>query len=267
MMKTLLDKFVDQLIEIGTFEELDRIYLNNRIMALVGEEGLDQQTDAESLIDIKDKLVDIAVKNGACQELLSKKDMLGAQLMDFITPLPSQVNAAFWKTYKENPKQAIADFYQLSKANDYIKVKANAKNIYYQVTTDYGNLEITINLSKPEKDPKAIAEAKLSKECHYPKCQLCLENEGYQGRIDYPARTNHRVIRYEINKEIWGFQYSPYAYFNEHCIFFYGKHQPMKISSKTFERLLDIVDRFPGYFAGSNADLPIVGGSILTHEH
>ncbi|HFE9335687.1 TPA: UDP-glucose--hexose-1-phosphate uridylyltransferase [Streptococcus agalactiae] len=267
MMKTLLDKFVDQLIEIGTFEELDRIYLNNRIMALVGEEGLNQQTDAESLIDIKDKLVDIAVKNGACQELLSKKDMLGAQLMDFITPLPSQVNAAFWKTYKENPKQAIADFYQLSKANDYIKVKANAKNIYYQVTTDYGNLEITINLSKPEKDPKAIAEAKLSKECHYPKCQLCLENEGYQGRIDYPARTNHRVIRYEINKEIWGFQYSPYAYFNEHCIFFYGKHQPMKISSKTFERLLDIVDRFPGYFAGSNADLPIVGGSILTHEH
>lgn len=161
MMKTLLDKFVDQLIEIGTFEELDRIYLNNRIMALVGEEGLDQQTDAESLIDVKDKLVDIAVKNGACQELLSKKDMLGAQLMDFITPLPSQVNAAFWKTYKENPKQAIADFYQLSKANDYIKVKANDKNIYYQVTTDYGNLEITINLSKPEKDPKAIAEAKF----------------------------------------------------------------------------------------------------------
>lgn len=267
MLETLLTSFVSRIIADTGYEEMDRTYLSNRVMALVGEEGLDAETSATNLIDLKDELVALAVKNGFCGELLEEQDIIGAQLMDLITPAPSQVNKAFWKTYTVDPKQAIADFYHLSQANDYIKNKAIAKNIYYQTPTEYGDLEITINLSKPEKDPKAIAAAKLAKSSSYPKCQLCMENEGYQGRINHPARANHRVIRYEMEDQAWGFQYSPYAYFNEHCIFFYGQHEPMKISRLTFERLLNIVDLFPGYFAGSNADLPIVGGSILTHEH
>ncbi|MGT2912101.1 UDP-glucose--hexose-1-phosphate uridylyltransferase [Streptococcus cameli] len=267
MVETLLGKFVQQVIEHSDYEELDRIYLSNRVMALVGEEGLETETGAETLIDLKDELVAVAVQNGYCGPLLEEQDIVGAQLMDFVTPPPSQVNQRFWSTYAENPEKAIADFYQLSKANDYVKVKAIAKNIYYQASTEYGDLEITINLSKPEKDPKAIAAAKLAKKSSYPKCQLCMENEGYQGRINHPARCNHRVIRYQMQNEEWGFQYSPYAYFNEHCIYFYGQHEPMQIGDSTFVRLLDIVDQFPGYFAGSNADLPIVGGSILTHEH
>lgn len=267
MLETLLTSFVSRVIADTEYEEMDRTYLSNRVMALVGEEGLDAETSATNLIDLKDELVALAVKNGFCGELLEEQDIIGAQLMDLITPAPSQVNKAFWKTYTVDSKQAIADFYHLSQANDYIKNKAIAKNIYYQTPTEYGDLEITINLSKPEKDPKAIAAAKLAKSSSYPKCQLCMENEGYQGRINHPARANHRVIRYEMEDQTWGFQYSPYAYFNEHCIFFYGQHEPMKISRLTFERLLNIVDLFPGYFAGSNADLPIVGGSILTHEH
>lgn len=267
MLETLLTSFISRVIADTEYEEMDRTYLYNRVMALVGEEGLDAETSATNLIDLKDELVALAVKNGFCGELLEEQDIIGAQLMDLITPAPSQVNKAFWKTYAVDPKQAIADFYHLSQANDYIKNKAIAKNIYYQTPTEYGDLEITINLSKPEKDPKAIAAAKLAKSSSYPKCQLCMENEGYQGRINHPARANHRIIRYEMEDQTWGFQYSPYAYFNEHCIFFYGQHEPMKISRLTFERLLNIVDLFPGYFAGSNADLPIVGGSILTHEH
>ena len=267
MTQTLLESFVSQVIATSSYEELDRIYLSNRVMALVGEEGIEARTAATNLIDLKDELVDLAVKNGLCGELLEERDIIGAQLMDLITPAPSQLNTGFWQTYATNPEQAIADFYQLSQANDYVKNKAISKNVYYQTPTEYGDLEITINLSKPEKDPKAIAAAKLAKSSSYPLCQLCMENEGYQGRINHPARTNHRIIRYEMEGEEWGFQYSPYAYFNEHCIFFYGQHEPMKISRLTFERLLHIVDVFPGYFAGSNADLPIVGGSILTHEH
>ena len=146
-------------------------------------------------------------------------------------------------------------------------IKAIAKNIAYRVPSDYGELEITINLSKPEKDPKEIAAAKLVKSSNYPQCQLCMENEGYHGRVNHPARSNHRIIRFDISGQEWGFQYSPYAYFNEHCIFLDSQHRPMAISRKTFERLLTIVETFPGYFAGSNADLPIVGGSILTHDH
>ena len=267
MSQTLLQAFISQVIALSNYEEIDRLYLSNRVMALVGEKGVDKKTAAATLIDLKDELVALAVHNGLCGDLLEEQDIVGAKLMDLVTPPPSQVNQAFWATYAENPEQAIADFYQLSKRNDYVKIKAIAKNIYYQVPTEYGDLEITINLSKPEKDPKAIAAAKKMASSSYPKCQLCMENEGYQGRVNHPARTNHRIIRYELDGEVWGFQYSPYAYFNEHCIFFYGQHEPMKISPMTFERLLKIVDQFPGYFAGSNADLPIVGGSILTHEH
>lgn len=267
MTEQVLDAFVTAVIAASDYEEMDRIYLKNRVMSRVGEEGLDAPAKKEDLIALKDQLVEIAVANSKIQNSMAAKDSLGAELMDWITPSPSQVNHRFWETYRQSKEDAIADFYDLSKRNDYIKVEAIAQNIAFEAETPYGSLEITINLSKPEKDPKDIAAAKLAKASHYPACQLCFENEGYQGRLDHPARANHRIIRFDMDGHDWGFQYSPYAYFNEHCIFLDSQHVPMTISRKTFERLLTIVETFPGYFAGSNADLPIVGGSILTHDH
>ena len=264
---TLVETFVTKVIAESTFEELDRIYLTNRVLALVGDEVLEVETDQDNLIDLKDQLVEEAVRLEMIEDSLAAREILGADLMDLVTPCPSQVNRDFWATYAQSPEQAIADFYQLSQKNDYIKLKAIAKNIAYRVPSDYGELEITINLSKPEKDPKEIAAAKLVKSSNYPQCQLCMENEGYHGRVNHPARSNHRIIRFDISGQEWGFQYSPYAYFNEHCIFLDSQHRPMAISRQSFERLLAIVEQFPGYFAGSNADLPIVGGSILTHDH
>lgn len=267
MARNLLNAFVTEVIANSSFTEIDRIYLVNRVMSLVGEEAAKQETAATGLIDLKDDLLEVALAVGKIGSTLAEQDILGAELMNLVTPAPGQLNQQFWQTYEQDPKRAIADFYELSKRNDYIKVKAISKNIAYQTPTEYGDLEITINLSKPEKDPKEIAAAKKAKTSHYPACQLCFENEGYQGRLDHPARVNHRIIRFDLAGREWGFQYSPYAYFNEHCIFLDSKHTPMAISRATFERLLDIVETFPGYFAGSNADLPIVGGSILTHDH
>ena len=267
MTEQVLDAFVTAVIDASDYEEMDRIYLKNRVMSRVGEEGLDAPVHQASLIALKDQLVELAVANSKIPDSMAAKDSLGAELMDWVTPSPSQVNRRFWETYRQSKEDAIADFYALSKHNDYIKVEAIAQNIAFEAETPYGSLEITINLSKPEKDPKDIAAAKLAKASHYPACQLCFENEGYQGRLDHPARANHRIIRFDMAGQEWGFQYSPYAYFNEHCIFLYSQHIPMSINRKTFERLLSIVETFPGYFAGSNADLPIVGGSILTHEH
>lgn len=264
---TLVETFVTKVIAESSFEELDRIYLTNRVLALVGDGVLEVETDQDDLIELKDQLVEEAVRLGTIEDSQAAREILGADLMDLVTPCPSQVNRDFWATYAQSPEQAIADFYQLSQKNDYIKLKAIAKNIAYRVPSDYGELEITINLSKPEKDPKEIAAAKLVKSSNYPQCQLCMENEGYHGRVNHPARSNHRIIRFDISGQEWGFQYSPYAYFNEHCIFLDSKHRPMAISRQSFERLLAIVEQFPGYFAGSNADLPIVGGSILTHDH
>ena len=264
---TLVENFVTKVIEESSFEELDRIYLTNRVLALVGDGVLEVEIDQDDLIELKDQLVEEAVRLETIEDSQTAREILGADLMDLVTPCPSQVNRDFWTTYAQSPEQAIADFYQLSQKNDYIKLKAIAKNIAYRVPSDYGELEITINLSKPEKDPKEIAAAKLVKSSNYPQCQLCMENEGYHGRVNHPARSNHRIIRFDISGQEWGFQYSPYAYFNEHCIFLDSKHRPMAISRQSFERLLAIVEQFPGYFAGSNADLPIVGGSILTHDH
>ena len=264
---TLVENFVTKVIAESSFEELDRIYLTNRVLALVGDGVLEVETDQDDLIELKDQLVEEAVRLETIEDSQTAREILGADLMDLVTPCPSQVNRDFWDTYAQSPEQAIADFYQLSQKNDYIKLKAIARNIAYRVLSDYGELEITINLSKPEKDPKEIAAAKLVKSSNYPQCQLCMENEGYHGRVNHPARSNHRIIRFDISGQEWGFQYSPYAYFNEHCIFLDSKHRPMAISRQSFERLLAIVEQFPGYFAGSNADLPIVGGSILTHDH
>lgn len=266
-MAGLVDRFVEQVIANSDFEEMDAIYLRNRVLALVGDQVLTVQTELTDLIELKEELLAHGVRTGFVGELLEEQDMVGACLMDLITPSPSQVNRDFWQTYQDSPEQAVADFYDLSKRNDYIKVAAVAKNIYYQTPTDYGNLEITINLSKPEKDPKAIAAARLAEASNYPQCLLCMENEGYQGRINHPARANHRIIRLDLGKEKWGFQYSPYAYYNEHAIFLNQEHVPMVISPQTFEQLLDLLDIFPDYFVGSNSDLPISGGSILTHNH
>lgn len=261
----LIRKFVEQVIEKSDYTELDKYYLYNHVLHLVGK--CEKECQEASIIDVKDALVEQAVLNQKIDDLSSSKDSLGCELMGLITPIPSVLNQRFNEMYAQDKKRAIADFYELSKSNDYVKTKAIAKNIYFKTPTDYGNLEITINLSKPEKDPKQIALAKKLAPSGYPLCQLCMENEGYYGRVDHPARTNHRIVRFNLGEEVWGFQYSPYAYFNEHCIFLDGKHEPMVISKETFSNLLEIVEKFPGYFAGSNADLPIVGGSILTHEH
>lgn len=267
--RELIQTFIEKVI---TFQDTlytaeDQQYLFNLVLDLVGEEDSNVAVSDQSLIGLKDALLRLAVANSRIEDLAAEQDILGAKLMDLVTPLPSAVNRHFWHQYESEPQQALADFYELSRANDYVKVAAIAKNIAYQVPTQYGDLEITINLSKPEKDPKQIALAKTMKQTGYPKCQLCLENEGYTGRLDFPARRNHRIIRFELAGQTWGFQYSPYAYFNEHSIFLDGQHEPMVINETTFKNLLQIVKQFPGYFAGSNADLPIVGGSILTHEH
>lgn len=266
-MQTVINNFVEQVIQSGLYKPMDYSYVKNRILALVGEEGANTSTSETDIKKLKDMLVELAEKNGKVGPLAEEKDCLGAELMNFITPIPSAVNENFWSTYQESPEKAVNDFYQLSKDNDYIKLSAIAKNIAFRAETKYGPLEITINLSKPEKDPKTIAAEKLMKASNYPKCLLCMENEGYQGRVNYPARANHRIIRMKLGAEEWGLQYSPYSYFNEHAIFLNTKHIPMAITPKTFEQLLEIVDIIPGYFAGSNADLPIAGGSILSHNH
>lgn len=266
-MQTVIDNFVEQVIQSEVYKPMDYSYVKNRVLALVGEEGANTPTSETDIKKIKDMLVELAETNGKVGSLAEEKDCLGAELMNFITPIPSAVNEKFWSTYQESPEKAVNDFYQLSKDNDYIKLSAIAKNIAFRAETKYGSLEITINLSKPEKDPKAIAAEKLMKASNYPKCLLCMENEGYQGRVNYPARANHRIIRMKLGDEEWGLQYSPYSYFNEHAIFLNTKHIPMAITPKTFEQLLEIVDIIPGYFAGSNADLPIAGGSILSHNH
>ena len=266
-MQTVIDNFVEQVIQSEVYKPMDYSYVKNRVLALVGEEGANTPTSETDIKKIKDMLVELAETNGKVGSLAEEKDCLGAELMNFITPIPSAVNEKFWSTYQESPEKAVNDFYQLSKDNDYIKLSAIAKNIAFRAETKYGSLEITINLSKPEKDPKAIAAEKLIKASNYPKCLLCMENEGYQGRVNYPARANHRIIRMKLGDEEWGLQYSPYSYFNEHAIFLNTKHIPMAITPKTFEQLLEIVDIIPGYFVGSNADLPIAGGSILSHNH
>ena len=187
--------------------------------------------------------------------------------MGILTPKPSQIIKEFRTYYEESPKKATEFFYEFSQDTNYIRRDRVKKDMKWKVNSPYGDIDITINLSKPEKDPKAIAAAKNAKQSSYPKCQLCMENEGYAGRMNHPARQNHRIMPLVINDSKWGFQYSPYVYYNEHCIVFNGQHVPMKIDKAAFTKLFDFVKQFPHYFLGSNADLPIVGGSILTHDH
>ncbi|WP_261807045.1 UDP-glucose--hexose-1-phosphate uridylyltransferase [Lapidilactobacillus luobeiensis] len=267
----LISAFLNWVLKYNSqYQDLDRVYLQNHILTLIG--GTDPAkvngVTAASPIALANALVDYAVEQGTIGTTLPERDILAAQLLDLLTPLPSAVNQQFWRRHdQQSPEAATEYFYQLSTANDYVKTAQIAKNIKYSVATDYGDLEITINLSKPEKDPKAIAAAAKKAPATYPACQLCIENEGYLGRLDYPARSNHRIVRFDLAGKTWGFQYSPYAYFNEHCIFLDAKHEPMHISRQTFVNLFSIISLFPHYFVGSNADLPIVGGSMLSHEH
>ncbi|MGM0212497.1 UDP-glucose--hexose-1-phosphate uridylyltransferase [Enterococcus sp. AZ109] len=262
--------FVSLAIHSGGWMDMDRIYLENQVIGLIGQDGLEvaevrpvEMTAAE----LVQPLIERGITNQVIGELAAEKDILESKLMDLLTPPPSVVNAYFAQYYAKSPKEATDYFFHLSQTNNYIKTKDIAKNIVFPAETEYGTLEITINLSKPEKDPKQIAAEREAVQVDYPKCLLCMENEGYKGRLNYPARTNHRIIRMNLDGESWGLQYSPYAYYNEHCIVLSEEHRPMKISRDTFQRLLKITEVLPHYFVGSNADLPIVGGSILSHDH
>lgn len=262
--------FVTLAIQAGGWMELDRLYLQNRVIGLIGATSLAETSLSQKIkpsLALLDELVQQGIENGVINDVPLEKEQLEAQLMDLLTPPPSVVNAFFAQHYANAPQEATDYFYELSKNNDYIKTREIAKNIVFPVKTEYGSLEMTINLSKPEKDPKEIAAERKVLQANYPKCQLCMANEGYKGRWNYPARTNHRIIRMNLDGESWGFQYSPYAYYNEHAIILSEEHRPMVISEATFRRLLKITEVLPHYFVGSNADLPIVGGSILTHDH
>lgn len=260
----LIESFTATVIQSGTFQPLDRIYVANRVRALVG----DQDAAVAAGSELVPQLVELAVKNGKIEDNQTAREILNDQLYDLLTPTPSVVNQRFWQAYQASPRQATDWFYRLCTRNNYVKVAAIQKNVVFRHRVADGNeLEITINLSKPEKDPRAIAAAAHDSAKQYPQCALCMENEGYLGRLGYAARSNHRIIRITVGGQPWGFQYSPYAYFNEHCIFLAAKHEPMQINQQTLVNLVDIERQFPDYFVGSNADLPIVGGSMLAHEH
>lgn len=266
----VIEQFVDLAIKFGGWMELDRLYLRNRVLSLIGETELTAPDKASEPVEISEllaQLVASSVVNKVIGDSVPEWEIQEAKLADLLTPPPSVINALFAEKYHHDPAEATDYFYDISQLNNYIKTKAIEKNVVFPVATEYGELEITINLSKPEKDPKQIALEKSAPSANYPRCVLCLENEGYAGRLNYPARSNHRIIRMNLEGESWGFQYSPYAYYNEHSIFLAEEHRPMVINQQTFERLLTIVEVFPHYFAGSNADLPIVGGSILSHDH
>lgn len=272
----MIDQSVIDFIQIGyenqEIHPLDVLLKQNQLLALIGKQALDTtltaSTPLPNRLEIMDSLVDYAVQEKIIDSIETAKDILSAKIMDLVTPLPSEVNRTFWELYRESPTAATNYFYHLSRENDYIKTRAIDKNIEFTKSTVYGDLEITINLSKPEKDPKQIALAKTAPASFgYPTCLLCMENEGYEGHLNHPARSNHRIIRLPLINENWGLQYSPYAYYEEHCIFLSQKHKPMKLEKATFTKLLSIVEQFPHYFVGSNADLPIVGGSILSHDH
>ena len=255
--------------EKGLVRAEDEIFLINQLLDVLNLDEYEDVADlAElSLEEILGGILDFAVENELINDNIVERDLFDTKLMGIITPRPSTVIDEFNKLYAEDSKKATDYFYKLSCDSDYIRKYRIKKDIKWTAPSEYGEMDITINLSKPEKDPKAIAAAKNAKQSGYPKCMLCMENIGYRGRLNHPARQNIRVIPVTINNEPWGFQYSPYVYYNEHCIVFNGGHVPMKIDKSTFVKLFDFVKAFPHYFVGSNADLPIVGGSILTHDH
>ena len=279
-----VNKLVAYALATGLIEKEDIIYAVNSILlnlgldsadyeiadieALAGEISLDEKELSAYLEGVLKEIDDYAAENGLLEsDSVVYRDLFDTKIMGLLTERPSAVIAKFKSLYEKSPEEATDYYYNFSKNTDYIRRYRISRDMKWIAPTEYGDLDITINLSKPEKDPKAIAAARNAKQSGYPKCQLCWENEGYSGRVDHPARENHRIIPVTIQDSKWGFQYSPYVYYNEHCIVFNSRHIPMKIEHDTFCKLFDFVKQFPHYFVGSNADLPIVGGSILSHDH
>ena len=270
MLYEAIKKLVQYGIDTGLTPESERTYTTNLLLDVMKEDDYeDVDCDLSSIVleDVLKELLDEAVKRGLIEDSVTYRDLFDTRLMNCLMPRPAQIQEKFWEEYEKSPEDATAYYYKLSQDSDYIRRYRIKKDRKWTVDTQYGTLDITINLSKPEKDPKAIAAAGKAKSSSYPKCQLCMENEGYAGRTNHPARENHRIIPIQIQGSKWGFQYSPYVYYNEHCIVFNGEHIPMKIDRKAFAKLFDFIKLFPHYFLGSNADLPIVGGSILSHDH
>ena len=256
-------------IRASLIEECDRVWAANRLLQALELDNWEEPETAQDrpLEEILGDLLDWAVENGRIEDGTTSRDLFDTELMGRLTPRPSQVIREFECRYTQSPEAATDWYYRFSQDTDYIRRYRIARDMRWKYDSEYGALDITINLSKPEKDPKAIAAARNAPQSSYPKCQLCAENEGYAGRMNHPARQNHRIIPITVAGADWYLQYSPYVYYNEHCIVFNKLHTPMKIDRSAFEKLLDFVRVFPHYFVGSNADLPIVGGSILSHEH
>lgn len=268
-IEAYIESLVSYAMNTGLAEPADYQYLVNKLLDILHKDDYVSCSEplVENLEDILSGILAYAVEKGLCDDNITAKDLFDTRIMGAITPLPREVIRTFNKKYWYDPREATDWYYKFSCDTDYIRRYRIVKDMRWKYPCEYGDLDITINLSKPEKDPKAIAAAKNAPQSSYPKCQLCVENVGYAGRINHPARENHRIVPIEIAKSDWCLQYSPYVYYNEHCIVFNAQHVPMKIDRSTFEKLLDFVTLFPHYFVGSNADLPIVGGSILSHEH
>ena len=263
-----LTALVEYGLKTGLIQDCDRTYIVNQLLMTMGLDSYEEEAAPQmELEDILAGLLSDAVSRGVIEDNITAKDLFDTKLMGVLTPLPREVRAMFAALYAEDPQKATDWYYTLSQDTDYIRRYRIKKDLRWKTATEYGDLDITINLSKPEKDPKAIAAAKAAPQSGYPKCQLCPENEGYAGRMNHPARENHRIVPITVAGANWYLQYSPYVYYNEHCIVFNAKHTPMVIDKSAFSKLLDFVTLFPHYFVGSNADLPIVGGSILSHEH
>ena len=270
MISENIKQLVQYGLDTGLVSKEDTIYVTNRILEVLKETTYEEPESVPpaDLETILGRLTDYAVSKGLLEhDSVVYRDLFDTQLMGCLTPPPSQVTAQFRALYQESPEKATDYFYKFSQDTNYIRRYRISKDIRWKYSSPYGELDITINLSKPEKDPKAIAAARLVKSGSYPKCLLCKENVGYAGHAGHPARQNHRIIPLTINQSPWGFQYSPYVYYNEHCILFNQEHIPMKIERATFVKLFDFIKLFPHYLIGSNADLPIVGGSILSHDH
>lgn len=269
MIYNAIEDVVNYALETGLIETCDKTYSINKIIEILGLEEYVRPSERTGYTLDKALCIicDYAVQNGIIDDGIVSRDLFDTKIMGSLTPRPSEVIRKFYDLYDQDPKKATEWYYKFSCDTNYIRRDRIAKDVKWKTDTEYGEMDITINLSKPEKDPKAIAAAKNAKQVGYPKCLLCRENEGYAGRINSPARQNHRIIPIKINDSEWGLQYSPYVYYNEHCICFNFEHTPMKIEKATFIKLLDFVKLFPHYFLGSNADLPIVGGSILSHDH
>ena len=268
-IETYIDSLVSYAMNNGLAEPVDHMVLTNRLLDLLRKDDYEPSDELliEDLEEILAGMLDYAVEKGICDDGITARDIFDTRIMGAVTPMPREVIGIFNHLYAEDPVAATDWYYKFSCDTDYIRRYRIKKDMRWKYASEYGEMDITINLSKPEKDPKAIAAAKNAPQSAYPKCQLCVENEGYAGRMNHPARENHRIIPITMQNQPWCLQYSPYVYYNEHCIVFNSQHIPMKIDKSAFEKLLSFVTVFPHYFVGSNADLPIVGGSILSHEH